>query len=92
MYGSKYLKNPIKTNYACSITGREGELECLYKTVENIKKLFEIKYQYLKDIQVEQVNLKWELKNYKVLSSKLHKQMNWIDQLSMSQIFHTINL
>ena len=42
----------------------------------NIKELFWIEDQYVNEIQVEQVNLKGELKKYKGLSSKLHNNMN----------------
>ena len=56
----------------------EEELECLSPTVEVFKKIFEIKYQYLKEMQVEQVKLKHELKKYKVIASKLHMQLNRI--------------
>ena len=63
----------------CSIKGKETELECLLPTVEKIKELVKIKDQSLKEIQVEQVNLKHELKKDKGPASKLHTQLNWID-------------
>ena len=47
--------------------------------MENLKDISEIRYQSLKEIQVKQVKLKRELKNYKVIASKLHRQLNPID-------------
>ena len=60
--------------------------------MENLKELFEMEYQYLKEIKMEEVNLKRELKKYKVLAFKRNRQLNRMDQLSISSICHSLEI
>ena len=52
--------------------------------MENIKDIFEIKDQYLNQIQAEEVKLKHELKKYKTLDYRGHRKMNQIYEWSVS--------
>ena len=38
------------------------------------------------------MDMKSELKKYKVLGPKLHRQLNFIDTLSMSRIYHYLEI
>ena len=43
-------------------------------------------------MQVDQVNLNRELKNYKVIASMFHRQLNQKDSLSFSRICHSLEI